>query len=59
MATPAPAPTILRAAVSTYYAEKLCSADKAVVQIEGHRARCAYGHRWVKVGQDWQSVGRE
>jgi len=59
MATPATPPTILRAAISTFYTEHLCSSDKAIVQIIDHRARCAYGHRWVKTDAGWQSVGRE
>ncbi len=56
MTTP---PTILRAAVSTGYTERLCSEDKAIVQIRDHRARCAYGHRWVLIGGAWRPVGGE
>ena len=53
------APRIVTIALSTFASSSECSADRSVVTICAHRARCAYGHRWVRVGAEWRSVGRE
>lgn len=53
-------PRIMRIALSTYADSLECSADRSVVTISEHRARCAYGHRWVKLDEgEWRSVGRD
>lgn len=53
-------PRIMRIALSTYADSLECSTDRSVVTIAEHRARCAYGHRWVKLDDgEWRSVGRE
>lgn len=53
------APRIVTIALSTYAASSECSADRSVVTICAHRARCAYGHRWVRVVAEWRCVGSE
>lgn len=53
------APRILTIALTTFADELACSADRSVVTIAGHRARCARGHRWVRVDGAWRSVGRD
>ena len=59
MANTTTPPRILRIAVSTYITALECSVDRTVVTVQEHRARCAYGHRWVKDGTAWRSVGKE